>query len=243
LTRESGFDNLPLILGKCETSLCKENQELMRKKFGMVFGVQRLGVGVSLLFLVAGLGFVSQANAALFTISTDQVVGHYGSIGYTGDTVTLGNTSSSIDLSPGLTTLKLNDLVFDAELSDPSATYYPVDLLQLLTMTAVPSGGTASSTLEYTGNLAISSSDTLTLLGASPVTFDFAGVGTVVVTPLGIVTAPNGGGQVHYNLDATFDYTPVPEPINYALAGFGLLFVGGTAGRFYLGRRRFATAS
>jgi hypothetical protein len=36
---------------------------------------------------------------------------------------------------------------------------------------------------------------------------------------------------------------PVPEPINYALAVFGLVFAGGSAGRFYLGRRRSATTS
>ena len=36
---------------------------------------------------------------------------------------------------------------------------------------------------------------------------------------------------------------PVPEPINCALAGFGLIFVGASAGRFYLGRRRSTAAS
>jgi hypothetical protein len=29
----------------------------------------------------------------------------------------------------------------------------------------------------------------------------------------------------------------VPEPTNYALAGFGLIFIVGTAGRFYTHRR------
>ena len=37
--------------------------------------------------------------------------------------------------------------------------------------------------------------------------------------------------------------TAVPEPTNYALAGFGLMFVGVGAGRFYLARRRDASAS
>ena len=35
----------------------------------------------------------------------------------------------------------------------------------------------------------------------------------------------------------------VPEPINYALAGFGLIFVGGMAGRFYLGRKHISPAA
>ena len=43
------------------------------------------------------------------------------------------------------------------------------------------------------------------------------------------------------NFSATV--TPVPEPINYALASFGLIFLGGGAGRFYLARRRSSTAS
>jgi hypothetical protein len=46
--------------------------------------------------------------------------------------------------------------------------------------------------------------------------------------------------------DAYFDnitVTAVPEPTNYALAGFGLMFVGIGAGRFYLARRRSAKAS
>lgn len=37
--------------------------------------------------------------------------------------------------------------------------------------------------------------------------------------------------------------TVVPEPITYAMAVFGLVFVGGSAGRFYVSRRRLAMAS
>lgn len=48
------------------------------------------------------------------------------------------------------------------------------------------------------------------------------------------------GGGVNF---LTGTINAVPEPINCALAGFGLIFVGGTAGRFYLGRRRSITAS
>jgi hypothetical protein len=39
----------------------------------------------------------------------------------------------------------------------------------------------------------------------------------------------------------TLDITAVPEPVNYALAGFGVLFVGGSVGRFYLVRGRSST--
>jgi len=48
------------------------------------------------------------------------------------------------------------------------------------------------------------------------------------------------GGGVNY---LTGTINAVPEPINYALAGFGLIFVSGSAGRLYLIRRRSAMAS
>jgi hypothetical protein len=50
---------------------------------------------------------------------------------------------------------------------------------------------------------------------------------------------PSGSGNT-----VSFDniyVTAVPEKINVALAGFGLIFVGASAGRFYLRRRRSAT--
>jgi hypothetical protein len=37
--------------------------------------------------------------------------------------------------------------------------------------------------------------------------------------------------------------TPVPEPVNCALAGFALLFAGGSCVRCYAGRRRSRAAS
>jgi hypothetical protein len=57
-------------------------------------------------------------------------------------------------------------------------------------------------------------------------------------------TATVTGGQ--NNNGAYFDnlsLTAVPEPINYAMAVFGLVFVCVGAGRFYLGRRRSAAVS
>lgn len=54
----------------------------------------------------------------------------------------------------------------------------------------------------------------------------------------------NIGGWQNFNADISIGGTtinPVPEPVNCALAGFGLLFFGGSACHFYLGRRRSAT--
>jgi hypothetical protein len=53
----------------------------------------------------------------------------------------------------------------------------------------------------------------------------------------------NIGGQtvtVNISFGGT-TITPVPESINYALAGFGLIFVGGSVGRFYLRRSHSVT--
>jgi hypothetical protein len=49
----------------------------------------------------------------------------------------------------------------------------------------------------------------------------------------------NGIGTVTFT-DVKVSGTVVPEPTNYALAGFGLLVVGGTAGRFAWRRRQQA---
>ena len=47
----------------------------------------------------------------------------------------------------------------------------------------------------------------------------------------------SGGGNPTLN-GWTLNINAVPEPINYALPLFGLIFIGATVGRFYLGRRR-----
>jgi hypothetical protein len=54
------------------------------------------------------------------------------------------------------------------------------------------------------------------------------------------------GGQLSFNVNISLGgttITPVPEPINYALAAFGLIFVGGSVGRFCLDRRRSVPVS
>ncbi len=43
----------------------------------------------------------------------------------------------------------------------------------------------------------------------------------------------NNSGMENGLVSWTMTVDSVPEPITYALAGFGLIFVGGTAGRHY----------
>jgi hypothetical protein len=78
-----------------------------------------------------------------------------------------------------------------------------------------------------------------------------------VAPPSGVSVASGGTiwfrdtltGATANNVNANFDtinvsaLAVVPEPVTYALAVFGLVFVGGSAGRFYIGRRRLATVS
>lgn len=85
--------------------------------------------------------------------------------------------------------------------------------------------------------------------GANNNTFTLSGV-SIAPTDSSLVfrltlSGAAGGNNGTLNFDnLEFDaLSAVPEPINYALAVFGLVFVGGSAGRFCLGRRRLATAS
>jgi subtilisin-like proprotein convertase family protein len=55
------------------------------------------------------------------------------------------------------------------------------------------------------------------------------------------VDATGGLGSPTLN-SWTLDITVVPEPVTWALAAFGLVFVGVGAGRFYFARRRSTTA-
>ena len=68
--------------------------------------------------------------------------------------------------------------------------------------------------------------------------FSLSAIGTVASgSTITIEGTLAGAGNAGINFD-TIAITAVPEPVNYALAGFGILFVGGSIGRFYLARRR-----
>jgi hypothetical protein len=53
------------------------------------------------------------------------------------------------------------------------------------------------------------------------------------------VTNSSGQTATFDNFDVNFvSGSPVPEPMTYSLAAFGLVFVGGGVGRYYFGRRK-----
>ena len=105
-----------------------------------------------------------------------------------------------------------------------------------------------SLTLNYsTGNYSASFTPLSTSVGGQQtytVTFDtdFLGLspsGTWGLNLWDTSTGTSGieNGLVSWELQID-GASPVPEPVSYALALFGLVFVGSGVGRFYLGRRR-----
>jgi hypothetical protein len=68
----------------------------------------------------------------------------------------------------------------------------------------------------------------INIFGNGPVNYSF--YGTV-------------GGNYHPQTTGIATLTPVPEPITYALAGFGLIFIGGSVGRFCLRRKSVSPAA
>jgi len=78
------------------------------------------------------------------------------------------------------------------------------------------------------GLLFTSGGNEINLWGNSPGSYSFYG---------------NVGGNYNPQVDfGVATINAIPEPINCALAGFGLIFVGGSVGHFYFARRRSATA-
>ncbi len=86
---------------------------------------------------------------------------------------------------------------------------------------------------------------TTTLSGTTWTAIDLSLTGVATTGTSITITGTLVGGATGTGGTLGFDdvqVTAVPEPTNYALAGFGLMFVGVGAGRFYLARRRSASA-
>jgi hypothetical protein len=254
LTRKPSFGNFNLYLGK---QVCNESQELMRKNLGIFFGLPRLGVGAALVALFA---FTSASRAGLLyemTLTDVQGAGVASATAILGVEVINGQnyaTSGSLNLSGSLNvsgtalalTIEGNSWNISGgtvqpppNLKSPSGNFVYDNWVDI---NAPASGVFLSATvgLLFTDP----SGDELNIWENSPNNYslfvNLVGTGSQYQVNLG--PWPGIGNPDDY-LYLVGGLTAVPEPINWALAGFGLLFVGGTAGRFYLGRRRFATAS
>ena len=108
--------------------------------------------------------------------------------------------------------------------------------------------GTLSWTYKIGAGGTVTSLGSVNLSGAAwtPETLNLSSIPTLsngqqvfFVATLSNVNGLNNGNDSEIAFD-NFTVNAVPEPITYALAAFGLIFVGGAAGRFYLGRRRSA---
>ncbi|MEI7941050.1 MAG: hypothetical protein WCK27_30620, partial [Verrucomicrobiota bacterium] len=81
-------------------------------------------------------------------------------------------------------------------------------------------------------------SDHVVIQNGLPVVFNFPGLGTVSVTPLGLTTPEIGGGTYSSPVNAEFLFTPVPEPTTMIAGALLLLPFGASTLRML--RRRTA---
>ncbi|HEX9048751.1 MAG TPA: hypothetical protein VF988_17120, partial [Verrucomicrobiae bacterium] len=89
----------------------------------------------------------------------------------------------------------------------------------------------SSQTMTMAANTTWNSSGNLTFAGIT------AGSGATI-TLIETFSGLANNNNVSFDNLAITSPSIVPEPIAYAMPFFGLVFIGGTAGRFYLARRR-----
>jgi hypothetical protein len=208
-------------------------QELMRKNWGTSFGLPRLGVGAALLALFA---FTSVSRAGLFYEFTltdvlgADVVSGYGQIVVEGGYSISGTftvTSGPSDVL-GVWTLTGGSSPPPSYLISPSGKF---DYDNAIYPGSDPFLTTTAGIL-----FTRSGGDELNIWANNPNNYSlWTESGGNYVEQFG---AYPGGGDNY--LIGTI--TAVPEPITSAMAVFVLLFVVGTASRFYLGRRHSVTA-
>jgi hypothetical protein len=150
---------------------------------------------------------------------------------YPGDTVGMTAYSGSGLVLPDNTTVvaQVNTLDFTVNYSDDgsygSIATYVFTPSRLLTITAPAAGG---QTISQLGVLNVTAAyDQVNINNGGPIVFNFAGVGTVTVTPLAMQTGEVLAlGTTHYDVNANFLFTPVPEPTTMVAGALLLLPFG-----------------
>jgi hypothetical protein len=222
----------------------------MKKNLGMFLGLPRRGARAVLpalfTFTAACVLSVSSAQAAT-TFSTFNANGSStASSSDFSDSATLGAPSGTDTvLGSGGSSL----LITDNHLGGGGSSTLT------FTLDNTAGGNVNLASLQYAYSASVNGSATIswslnTVSAGSQVVFNGAKTDTInlvgvvpdnsVFTLVGTLTGTANANNINFS---SFSITAVPEPINYALAGFGLIFVGVGAGRFYLGRRRSVTAS
>jgi hypothetical protein len=145
-----------------------------------------------------------------------------------------GPTSLTLaDNTPTIATI--NNLYFYVGDSGPLTGDFNFDLSRTMTI------ATSTGTLSQLGTLSVTlaADGFLALAGAPPLVFNVAG-GTVTVTPLSLQTDQFGvGGSGNYAMEASFEFTPVPEPTT-VVAGALLLLPFGASTLRILRKRQAA---
>ncbi len=200
----------------------------------------QLAISAALLVLVA------QAQASL---TIDYTVGGWGpqnfklNPAFAGDTVQMqGYTGLGLVLPDNTpVTGKLNDFLFTVDYSDDgsygSVANYSFTAARLMTITAPSASG---QTISQAGTVNVTAGfDYASIANGSPIVFNFSGIGTVKVTPLGLTTGNIGDlGTTTYDVNGSFLFTPVPEPTT-VVAG-ALLLVPFAASTIRILRKRTA---
>jgi hypothetical protein len=225
--------------------VCRRNG-IMRKTFGLIGLGGRTVLPCIFAFTAACLLSVSSAQAGIVWDSGTGPVNPPISSG----SATAANAGGSATTISGLTfSVNGNASKFDGAIvtvTITAATGYNLNGLtanfsigtftSISSMTVTPSGSGYVSGGPFT----ITSSGS-TVYTTSMANLTSGNSESLIFTLGGALGGSSGSfGFSDININAT---SVVPEPITYALAVFGLIFVGGSAGRFYLARRRPATAS
>jgi|ERR1035441_7478618 hypothetical protein len=217
----------------------------MKKSLGMFFGLPRWGVG-AVVVAFSGL-FAWQASASVMYNFTFSDISAGGSDAAHGQLLAQDNGAGTVfTFVSGFITVDAGgasgfnniQLVFNPNGTAP-ATFTSGNVQYTYDNQWTPAN---STTLNGNGILFSSGAggDTINIGGISgsgPANYFFSAQNDPT-GPLLVSFNPNGSSP-----GAVFQMTAVPEPINWALGAFGLVFVGGSVGWSYLSRRRSATAS
>jgi hypothetical protein len=215
----------------------------MKTSWGLTFGVSRRGVGLVLLALVA---FAPAAPAAVIVDnSANTFSGHTGaSQGLVQDfTPTVTGNIGSVTLylySTAGGSMVVN--LYSGTASSSSAGSFVATLGTI----SAGTGGAVQYTLNNLGSLnqKLTSGTVygIEISGTTTIGWEYTSSSTTASGSNGSFTGKSwgNGGGVTWTQGAAYTglaVSEVPEPINVALAVFGLMFVGGGIGRHYLARK------
>jgi hypothetical protein len=226
----------------------------MRTNLGMLLGLPRFGVVAALLGLLAFIGLSASsakasvtwgsfgtAGTSIGTVNADTYDYYFSGATLTqsgggGFTSQAGGVPSSGTFLQSASGAGMNGTSIILTLQNST----PVNLLSLNYIYALGGGfgvTTPSITWAYSVNGGGSS-----VLGSGFGYLSLSGIGPVgagsTITFTGTLSGADGSTpSVGFD---NFDIESVPEPVNYALAGFGLIFVVGSAG--YTLRRKACAA-